>query len=739
MVEFSLRSSSLNDSALTLSPPSSISSPPQTESPSSPFRLKSHINSTMRPHELWNPGVYSSYDTSTLPLVRTLTITSDSGRESASDDDMANSPPPRLTSRPLTIYQIEKAKAAGELQKRRMQSLPSRSSYTSASAMLFKNDAKIANSTVREQSLPPSKTVIQNTATVNGNVLRIYIPASPPNTLPRTPANLKQNQQPLAEVSVANVKPLMEPNTLSTSLRDVLEKRAANKSSGYRVSAWEAPITPGRIENFEPEVNRRSGSNDSSIDSTTSNRAASAASSSASSTRAIQPNRTKIEYYTLQIQPKKPIESSESGHTLSDISSCTTDLIEAAENVLKNASRPAKSTNDFKRDSTSTISSQQNVEKSSLSSQSKLFTNSSLTATSEEVASIGTVDSKNYVETRNPKTESDRSLSLSPLTSDSSVSSADSNTLARVTRMSDTAHRMFRNNPTLPAWRSKSVEQFNNRSSDLPKLVEEKNRKRVVFPDSLPPDNEKKHLYENIEDCRSRTYEHPQQIMPLPGRRLPFRQPPRVPVLSLPTQIDSRPHPIILQRDVGPAISTVSYRFYDSSGREQNSLSQRVSAQLLKRSAMRMSLPRNRSTARSEFDSQSYDRRYDVPHFSSPPPRQSATYESQHAFPGPLVNSNSWAKSKDQKKETRKSNQFNDPIVTVNGKQHCAHCRFQLGRGQAMKIDALNLYYHLQCFRCSNCNARLETGSANGTDVRVNGSELYCQRCYNFTVMSSRI
>ncbi|KAI6188376.1 hypothetical protein M3Y98_00348100 [Aphelenchoides besseyi] len=80
----------------------------------------------------------------------------------------------------------------------------------------------------------------------------------------------------------------MEPNTLSTSLRDVLEKRAANKSSGYRVSAWEAPITPGRIENFEPEVNRRSGSNDSSIDSTTSNRAASAASSSASSTRAIQ-------------------------------------------------------------------------------------------------------------------------------------------------------------------------------------------------------------------------------------------------------------------------------------------------------------------------------------------------------------------------------------------------------------------------------------------------------------------
>ena len=53
-----------------------------------------------------------------------------------------------------------------------------------------------------------------------------------------------------------------------------------------------------------------------------------------------------------------------------------------------------------------------------------------------------------------------------------------------------------------------------------------------------------------------------------------------------------------------------------------------------------------------------------------------------------------------------------------------------LGRGAAMIIESLRLFYHLRCFQCCVCHVQLGNGSA-GTDVRVRNNRLHCQNCYS--------
>lgn len=68
-------------------------------------------------------------------------------------------------------------------------------------------------------------------------------------------------------------------------------------------------------------------------------------------------------------------------------------------------------------------------------------------------------------------------------------------------------------------------------------------------------------------------------------------------------------------------------------------------------------------------------------------------------------------------------------IMTVSGRHRCSHCGIELGRGAAMIVESLNLFYHLSCFRCYVCNMPLGSGQ-RGADVRVRGSKLHCQKCY---------
>ncbi|XP_066429242.1 LIM and calponin homology domains-containing protein 1 isoform X3 [Eleutherodactylus coqui] len=66
---------------------------------------------------------------------------------------------------------------------------------------------------------------------------------------------------------------------------------------------------------------------------------------------------------------------------------------------------------------------------------------------------------------------------------------------------------------------------------------------------------------------------------------------------------------------------------------------------------------------------------------------------------------------------------------SVSGKKLCSTCGFPLGKGAAMIIETLSLYFHIQCFKCGICKGQL--GSATtGTDVRIRNGLLNCNDCY---------
>ncbi|XP_076846758.1 LIM and calponin homology domains-containing protein 1a isoform X4 [Brachyhypopomus gauderio] len=66
---------------------------------------------------------------------------------------------------------------------------------------------------------------------------------------------------------------------------------------------------------------------------------------------------------------------------------------------------------------------------------------------------------------------------------------------------------------------------------------------------------------------------------------------------------------------------------------------------------------------------------------------------------------------------------------SVSGKKLCSNCAQPLGKGAAMIIETLGLYFHIQCFKCGVCRGLLGETSA-GTDVRIRNGVLSCQDCY---------
>lgn len=69
-------------------------------------------------------------------------------------------------------------------------------------------------------------------------------------------------------------------------------------------------------------------------------------------------------------------------------------------------------------------------------------------------------------------------------------------------------------------------------------------------------------------------------------------------------------------------------------------------------------------------------------------------------------------------------------LLSVSGKKKCSHCSEELGRGAAMIIESLRLFYHIPCFKCCVCGIQLGNGSA-GADVRVRNHKLHCHNCYS--------
>ncbi|XP_039181182.1 LIM and calponin homology domains-containing protein 1 isoform X14 [Crotalus tigris] len=67
---------------------------------------------------------------------------------------------------------------------------------------------------------------------------------------------------------------------------------------------------------------------------------------------------------------------------------------------------------------------------------------------------------------------------------------------------------------------------------------------------------------------------------------------------------------------------------------------------------------------------------------------------------------------------------------SISGKKLCSSCGHPLGKGAAMIIESLGLYFHIQCFRCGMCKGQLGD-AATGMDVRIKNGFLTCSDCYN--------
>ncbi|KAK1175323.1 hypothetical protein AOXY_G3012 [Acipenser oxyrinchus oxyrinchus] len=73
--------------------------------------------------------------------------------------------------------------------------------------------------------------------------------------------------------------------------------------------------------------------------------------------------------------------------------------------------------------------------------------------------------------------------------------------------------------------------------------------------------------------------------------------------------------------------------------------------------------------------------------------------------------------------------QTQSPNRSISGKKLCSSCAEPLGKGAAMIIETLSLYFHIQCFKCGVCKGHLGD-TTTGTDVRIRNGILNCNECY---------
>ncbi|XP_044203208.1 LIM and calponin homology domains-containing protein 1-like isoform X7 [Thunnus albacares] len=83
----------------------------------------------------------------------------------------------------------------------------------------------------------------------------------------------------------------------------------------------------------------------------------------------------------------------------------------------------------------------------------------------------------------------------------------------------------------------------------------------------------------------------------------------------------------------------------------------------------------------------------------------------------------------DNQQSSSSSPQPPSPSRCVSGKRLCTGCSQPLGKGAAMIIDTLGLFFHMQCFKCGVCEGQLGDATA-GTDVRIRNGLLSCHDCY---------
>ncbi|XP_078720882.1 LIM domain only protein 7 [Lampetra fluviatilis] len=69
------------------------------------------------------------------------------------------------------------------------------------------------------------------------------------------------------------------------------------------------------------------------------------------------------------------------------------------------------------------------------------------------------------------------------------------------------------------------------------------------------------------------------------------------------------------------------------------------------------------------------------------------------------------------------------PDRPASSKKQCWGCQSSVGKGAAMFIESLNVYFHLECFKCGVCGGGLTT-MGSGVDVRLRSGRLHCHECF---------
>ncbi|XP_012285559.1 trichohyalin isoform X3 [Orussus abietinus] len=115
------------------------------------------------------------------------------------------------------------------------------------------------------------------------------------------------------------------------------------------------------------------------------------------------------------------------------------------------------------------------------------------------------------------------------------------------------------------------------------------------------------------------------------------------------------------------------------------------------------------------------------------PPRRRLEHSTSQEHLPPLVHQSQQQHAVQQQKVQSSTNgnvDSQEKMLSVSGKKKCSHCGDELGRGAAMIIESLRLFYHMECFKCCVCHVRLGDGLM-GTDVRVRNHKLHCHNCYS--------
>uniref|UniRef100_A0A8C9DTL3 LIM and calponin homology domains 1 n=1 Tax=Prolemur simus TaxID=1328070 RepID=A0A8C9DTL3_PROSS len=118
------------------------------------------------------------------------------------------------------------------------------------------------------------------------------------------------------------------------------------------------------------------------------------------------------------------------------------------------------------------------------------------------------------------------------------------------------------------------------------------------------------------------------------------------------------------------------------------------------------------------------------PRGPNPQPAQDASQNQQVSNPATLTAAE--MKPKSLPLDKRVNHQIESPSErrkSISGKKPCSSCGLPLGKGAAMIIETLSLYFHIQCFRCGICKGQLGD-AVGGTDVRIRNGLLNCNDCY---------